>query len=94
MAFHFEHYKPYRLMRLVLPALIELYFQGDIAQVCDSALSPFPTLQRLEIYIWRDWQDDMENAKWVVLLHPFASSYLMNRFNVSHRPWNTSLRKG
>jgi hypothetical protein len=46
---------------------------SSVAQVCDSALSPLPTLERLEIYISRSWKDDVENAQWVELLHPFTS---------------------
>jgi hypothetical protein len=34
---------------------------------------PFPTLERLDIYIWRYWQDDMEKTQWCELLNPFAS---------------------
>ena len=45
---------------------------SSVAQVCDSALSPLPTLERLEIYIKRSWKDDVENAQWVELLHPFT----------------------
>jgi hypothetical protein len=46
---------------------------SSLAQVCDSALSPLPTLERLEIDIMRSWKDDVENAQWVELLHPFTS---------------------
>ena len=46
---------------------------SSVAQVCDSALSPLSTLKRLEIYINRSWKDDVENAQWVELLHPFTS---------------------
>jgi hypothetical protein len=45
---------------------------SSLAQVCDSALSPLPTLERLEIYT-RSWKDDVENDQWVELLHHFAS---------------------
>jgi hypothetical protein len=46
---------------------------SSVAQVCDSALSPLPTLERLEIYIKRSWKDDVENAQWLELMHPFVS---------------------
>jgi hypothetical protein len=46
---------------------------SSLAQVCDSALSPLPTLESLEIYIERSWKDDVENAQWAELLHTFTS---------------------
>jgi hypothetical protein len=46
---------------------------SSLAQVCNPALSPFPTLEHLEIYIKRSWKDDIENTQWVELLHPFTS---------------------
>jgi hypothetical protein len=46
---------------------------SSLAQVCDSALSPLPTSERLEISIYRSWEDDVENAQWVELLHLFVS---------------------
>jgi hypothetical protein len=46
---------------------------SSLAQVCDSVLSPLPTLERLEIDIKRSWEDDVENSQWVELLHPFTS---------------------
>src|SRR6267142_2038486 len=46
---------------------------SSAAQVCNSALSSLPTLERLEIYIIRSWKDDVENAQWLELLHPFVS---------------------
>ena len=45
---------------------------SSIVQVCGSALSPLLTLEHLEIYIDRSWTDDVENAQWVELLHPFT----------------------
>jgi hypothetical protein len=46
---------------------------SSLSQVCDSALSSLPTLERLEIDIMRSWKDDEEGAQWVELLHPFTS---------------------
>jgi hypothetical protein len=46
---------------------------SSLAQVCDSALSPLPTLENLEIYISRSWKHDVENAQWLDLLNPFTS---------------------
>jgi hypothetical protein len=46
---------------------------SSVAQVCDSALSTLPTLERLEINIMRSWKDEAEGAQWVELLQPFAS---------------------
>jgi len=58
-----------------------------MAQVCDSILPLFSTLERLDI---RDgglpgphWQDDMENNQWLELFHPFTALkdlYLDNKF--------------
>jgi len=47
-----------------------------VAQVCDLALSTLPTLdlEHLKIRIVLGWDDDdVENAQWVALLHPFTS---------------------
>ena len=46
---------------------------SSLAQICDSALSPFPTLERLKIFNIQSWEDDVENAQWLELLHPFTS---------------------
>ena len=46
---------------------------SSVAQVCDSAVSPLPTLDRLEFYIWRSQKYDVEGAQWLELLHPFTS---------------------
>jgi hypothetical protein len=46
---------------------------SSVAQVCDSALSPLPTLGRLEININRSWKGSVENAQWLELLYPFTS---------------------
>jgi hypothetical protein len=46
---------------------------SSVVQVCDSALSPLPTLERLEIHIERIWKHDVENSQWVELLHPYTS---------------------
>jgi len=61
---------------------------SSVAQVCDLALSPFPTLERLDIGI-RDsshWQDNVENAQWVELLHPFTSikDLLLHEESIRH----------
>jgi hypothetical protein len=46
---------------------------SSVAQFFDSALYSLPTLERLEIYIKRSWEDDVQNAQWLELLHPFTS---------------------
>jgi hypothetical protein len=46
---------------------------SSVAQVCDSALPPLSTLERLEIYFKRSWKDDVENAQWLEFLRPFTS---------------------
>jgi F-box-like len=44
----------------------------SVVQVCDSALSRLPTLERLGIHIARSWKDDVEIAQWLELLRPFT----------------------
>ncbi len=52
---------------------------SSLAQVCSTSFPPLPTLERLDIDIEKDrdspleWQDDMEDAQWLELLHPFVS---------------------
>jgi hypothetical protein len=46
---------------------------SSLVQVCDSALSPLPTLERLYIDNTKRWEDDAENAQWLELLRPFTS---------------------
>ena len=50
---------------------------SSLAQICSSSLPPLSTLQRLEIREdrpWRPhWEDGMENAQWLELLHPFIA---------------------
>jgi hypothetical protein len=45
----------------------------SLAQVCNSALSLLPTLERLEINVAQLREDDVENAQWVELLRSFTS---------------------
>ena len=50
---------------------------SSMEQVCSSCLPPLLNLERLYIYEnprWRQhWQDNIENALWLELLHPFTS---------------------
>jgi hypothetical protein len=47
---------------------------SSLVQVCNSLLSPLPTLERLEIMNNRvNWQDDMENTEWLGVLRSFTS---------------------
>jgi F-box-like len=46
---------------------------SSVAQVCDSALSSLPTLERLEIQIGPFPKKDAEDAQWVELLYSFTS---------------------
>ena len=47
---------------------------SSLSQICSSSLSPFVTLKLLDIHHPRqNWQDDMENEKWLELLQPFTS---------------------
>jgi hypothetical protein len=47
---------------------------SSFAQLYNSAFSPLPALQRLEINDNRQhWQDDIENAQWLEVFRPFAS---------------------
>jgi hypothetical protein len=61
---------------------------SSVAQVCDSVLSPLPSLECLEVYIKRSWKDDVENAQWLELLHPFASikNLLLRNESIQHVP--------
>jgi hypothetical protein len=48
-----------------------------MAQVCNSTLPPFSTLERLYISdrgsTQQRWQDDIENLEWLELLRPFTA---------------------
>jgi hypothetical protein len=50
---------------------------SSLGQVCTSSLPPLSTLEDLYIFVDRanppPWQDDVENASWLELLHPFAA---------------------
>jgi hypothetical protein len=52
---------------------------SSLAQVCSTSFPPLPTVEYLDIRIEKDqdsllkWQDDMEDAQWLDLLHPFTS---------------------
>jgi F-box-like len=46
---------------------------SSLAHVCGSVLSPLPTLESLKIYNIQSWEDDVEDAQWLELLHPFTS---------------------
>jgi F-box-like len=47
---------------------------SSLAQICDSALSPLPTLERLEIKDKRRHrQSYIENIQWLEVFHPFTS---------------------
>jgi hypothetical protein len=46
---------------------------ASLAQVCDSALPPPSTLERLSINGYRRHCEDVENTQWLELLHPFTS---------------------
>jgi len=52
---------------------------SSLAQVCSTSFPPLPTLEFLSIHIQKGrdsplkWQDDMEDAQWLELLHPFIS---------------------
>jgi hypothetical protein len=50
---------------------------SSMEQICTSCLPPLLTLEHLYIYEnphWREhWQDNIENALWLELLHPFTS---------------------
>jgi hypothetical protein len=48
-----------------------------LAQVCNSCLATFSSLERLSVcngrYEPRHWQDDIENTQWLELLRPFTT---------------------
>ena len=59
---------------------------SPLAQVCDSALSPLPTLDRLEFHILRSQKYDVEGAQWLELLHSFTpiKDLLLRRKSIPH----------
>ena len=46
---------------------------SSLSLLYNSALSPLPTLERLEICNRKYWEDDMENVQWLELLCLFAT---------------------
>jgi hypothetical protein len=52
---------------------------SSLAQVCSTSFPPLPTLECLDIDIYKDrgspleWQDDMEDTQWLEILRPFTS---------------------
>jgi F-box-like len=67
----------YGVIEVTIPCR-ELDWQiSSMEQICTSCLPPLLTLEHLYIYEnphWREhWQDNIENALWLELLHPFTS---------------------
>jgi len=47
---------------------------SSLSQLYNSALSPLPTLEHLEVHnLLEYWEDDMENVQWLELLHLLPS---------------------
>jgi hypothetical protein len=71
---HRKHLVTEKLMEILCR---ELHFQVSILeQVCTSSLSPLSTLEDLHIdeqtYQLPVWEDNLNNALWLELLHPFT----------------------
>jgi hypothetical protein len=67
----------YEYLTMVIPCS-ELDWQvSSMEQVCASCLPPLLNMEHLYIYErphWQEhWQDNIENALWLELLHPFTS---------------------
>ena len=67
----------HKRLQLSIPCSRSSWQISAITHVCSSPLPPFPTLERLGIYenqYWKpEWQDNIVNAQWLQLFHPFGS---------------------
>jgi hypothetical protein len=67
----------HKVLELGIPCKPSDWQLSSLAQVCTSCFPPFPTLGHLCIYngpsAQSQWEDDMESAQWLELLHPFTS---------------------
>jgi hypothetical protein len=81
---------------------IELDWQvSSMEQVCTSCLPPLSTLEDLYVYELPNsqpiWQDNIENALWLELLHPFTTVknlYLSKKFALRIMPALQELVRG
>jgi hypothetical protein len=66
--------KPFRTLSLRVLCRPSDWQLSSLSQLYNSALSPLPTLERLEIHNPRTyWEDDMENVQWLEFLRLFPS---------------------
>jgi hypothetical protein len=66
--------EPFRTLSLRISCKPSDWQLSSLSQLYNSALSPLPTLEHLEIHNPRkDWEDDMENIQWLELLRRFPS---------------------
>jgi hypothetical protein len=66
--------EPFRTLSLRISCEPSEWQLSSLSQLYNSALSPLPTLEYLEIHNHRNyWKDDMENVQWLELLRQFTS---------------------
>jgi len=65
--------KPFRTLSLRILCESSDWQLSSLSQLHNSALSPLPTLERLEICNRKYWEDDMENVQWLELLRLFTT---------------------
>jgi hypothetical protein len=66
--------EPFRTLSLHISCKPSDWQLSSLAQLCNSALSPLPTLEHLEFHNFQKyWEDDMENVQWLELLSLFPS---------------------
>jgi hypothetical protein len=66
--------EPFRALSLGILCKPSDWQLSSLSQLYDSALSPLPTLERLQIHNSRKyWEDDMENVQWLEFLQLFPS---------------------
>jgi hypothetical protein len=68
----------YDVLSVQIPCTASEWQLSSVEQVCTSSLPPLSMLE--DLYILENqgnpprWQDDVENALWLELLHPFAAA--------------------
>jgi hypothetical protein len=66
--------KPFQTLSLRISCEPSDWQLSSLSRLYNSALSPLPTLEHLEIHNLRKyWEDDMENVQWLELLRLFPS---------------------
>jgi hypothetical protein len=65
--------EPFRTLSLRIRCKPSDWQLSSLSQLYNSALYPLPTLEHLEVYNRKYWEDDMENVQWLELLRLFPS---------------------